>query len=81
MSELSFIPISPLTLSSQFAVGVDIYWLQADAKKPIFFLAADQIASNDSLQRLAAAPNVKLYISKEESAKFQEYYEVISTNG
>ncbi len=73
MSDVAFIPISPLTLSSQFPVGVDIYWLQAEAKKPIFFLAADQIASNDSLQRLAAASNVKLYISQDESAKFQEY--------
>ncbi len=73
MSSQAFIPISPLTLSSLFSVGVDIYSGHTGAKDQILFLASDQIATEDSLKRLASAPDLKLYILQNESAKFQQY--------
>ena len=73
MSDLSFVPISPLTLSSIFPVGVDVYSSQNGAKEQILFLASDQIATADSLIWIASLPDLKLYISQAESPTFQKY--------
>ena len=73
MLDLSLIPISPLTLSSLFPVGVDVYSWQAGAKEQILFLASDQTATEDSLNSIASAPNLKLYINQSESPTFQKY--------
>ncbi len=73
MVNLSLIPISPLTLSSQFPVGVDVYSWQTGSKEQILFLAADETATDDALQRLASSPDVKLYISQYDSSTFQNY--------
>ena len=73
MTNHSFIPISPLTLSSLFPVGVDIYSGQTGAKDQILFLASDQIATDDSLKKIASAPDLKLFICQNDGAKFQKY--------
>ncbi len=73
MLDLSLIPISPLTLSSLFPIGVDVYSWQAGAKEQILFLASDQTATEDSLNWIASAPNLKLYINQSESPTFQKY--------
>ena len=73
MSSLSFIPISPLTLSGLFPVGVDVYSCQTGGKDQILFLASDQIATDDSLKRIASAPDLKLFICQNDGAKFQKY--------
>ena len=73
MVNLSLIPISPMTLSSQFPVGVDIYSWQTGSKEQILFLAADETATDDALQRLASSSDEKLFISQYDSSTFQNY--------
>ena len=73
MVNQSLIPISPMTLSSQFPVGVDVYSWQTGSKEQILFLAADETATDDALQRIASSPDVKLYISHYDSSAFQNY--------
>ena len=73
MLDIAFVPISPLTLSSIFPVGVDVYSSQNGSKDQLLFLASDQIASADSLNWITSAPDLKLYISQAESLTFQKY--------
>ncbi len=69
----SYIPISPLTLSSDFEVGVDVFSSQDGSEEHILFLASDQIASDDSLDWIASSPDLKLFIEQTESNRFQQY--------
>jgi HD-GYP domain-containing protein (c-di-GMP phosphodiesterase class II) len=73
MLSQAYIPISPLTLSSVFSVGVDVFSWQTGSKEHILFLASDQIASEESLDWIASSPDLKLYIEQRESATFQKY--------
>ena len=73
MLELSLIPISRLTISSKFPVGANIYSLQSGSKEPILFLASDQLASEESLERLGDSLDLKLYISRFEYESFQKH--------
>lgn len=73
MLSLALIPISPLTLSSLFPVGADIYSRQKGEQQPILFLAADQVACDDALELIANAVDLKLFICSEQSATFQKH--------
>ncbi|HUP80640.1 MAG TPA: HD domain-containing phosphohydrolase [Pirellula sp.] len=73
MVNQSLIPISPLSLSSQFPVGVDVYSWQTGSKEQFLFLAADETATDDALQRILSSHDVKLYINKYDSFAFQNY--------
>ena len=73
MSDSALIPISPLTLSSSFPVGTNVFSRQRGDQQPILFLASDQIAGNESLQRIANSPDLKLFICKDDLATFQKH--------
>ena len=69
----ALIPISHLTLSSIFPVGANVYLRPKGSKETILFLAADQIATTDALDLLAASQGIKLFISQDESETFQTH--------
>ncbi len=73
MFQLTLIPISPLTLSSLFPDGADVYSRPKGEQLPILFLAANQIACDDALSVVTKAEDLKLFICKEQSATFQQH--------
>lgn len=73
MLGLGLFPISHLTLSSLFAVGANVYMRPKGSKEVILFLAADQIATQEAMELLAASPDIKLFISQDESQTFQTH--------
>lgn len=73
MNEFGLIPISPLTLNPQYPLGVDVYaWGQAD-EKPVLFLAQHQEIASHSLDRICNAPQIKLFISRQDQSLYQQY--------
>lgn len=73
MLSITLIPISHLTLSSLFSVGANVYVRPKGSKEVILFLAADQIATPEALELLANSPDIKLFISQDESHTFQKH--------
>lgn len=73
MLGLGLFPISHLTLSSLFAVGANVYMRPKGSKEVILFLAADQIATQEAMELLAVSPDIKLFISHDESQTFQTH--------
>ena len=73
MSDLALVQINPLTLSSLFPVGADVYSRLQGDQKPILFVAADQEIDDDALALVTNASNLKLFISNDQRESFQKH--------
>ncbi len=73
MLNTALVPISPLTLSSLFPVGADIYSRQKGDQQAILFLAADQVANDDALELVNKAEDLRLFICQAQSEGFQKH--------
>ncbi len=73
MNDYGLIPISSLTLRSDVPLGTDVFTWQSRDEAPILFVAGDQTIPEDSIQRLAMAPEVKLFIGQKDLKVYQDY--------
>jgi HD-GYP domain-containing protein (c-di-GMP phosphodiesterase class II) len=73
MSQFTFVPISPLTLTSHAPVGVNIYSWQQGAKEEILFLASDQSATSEALEWMSSTAELKLFIHQNDCDEYQKY--------
>ncbi|MCE3019044.1 MAG: HD-GYP domain-containing protein [Pirellula sp.] len=71
--QLSFVPISLLTLSPGKPVPVDIYSWVHGADKPHLFLASDRILESDLLKNKPDDVELRLFIEPSSRSDFQQY--------
>jgi len=71
--QLSFVPISLLTLSPGKPVPVDIYSWVHGADKPHLFLASDRIPESDLLKNKPDDVELRLFIEPSSRSDFQQY--------
>ncbi len=73
MLDIPLIPISPLTLSSLFPVGADIYSRHSGDQFPVLFLAANQLVNEDALEVVTKAEDLRLFICQDHCELFQKH--------
>ena len=73
MFEFGLVPISPLTLRSDAPLGADVFSWHAGDEHPILLVASDCTVPVDTLHKIHASPDLKLYIPKDDISQYQKY--------